>query len=253
MTESDTRALPCDNDVSGDITDESLNSKRMTSPQIRIIPCDAPSSYITPGGDTTSDATGCLGSDYCSDTDISSGFEDVPRRCLSSSAIHRESCEDHLGWSRPLGGRMRIPRDPIQPSHGSISDVHSDTSAEEDHFEVFHRPRSRTCPEEIMRRRRSRMRTRDRPPTPPPGLAFACASEKHDCLSPTRNTHNASQRSLPELPELGALPTPVIVAERWNSVEDINRWETPVEEDWAARRVDDWMDGIKAAGVETKK
>ena len=239
--------LPRDADVIDDVTDDVIG---LTSPQIRITPCDALSPFALVDAASTA---GLLGSDYYSDPDVSSDGEGARRRALSCSPTQRDA---HFAWSRPLEGpRVRIPRDPTQPSRGSISDVHSDTSAEDedaDLFEVFHRPRSRTCPEEIMRRRRSRMRTRDRPPTPPPG--FAAAFDRRACLSPTREKFCAPSRSLPELPEVGVAPPPVLVTERWSSAEDVGVGGCGSAEgqDWTARRVDEWMASVEAAAMVTR-
>ena len=251
MNCSDACALPSGNDVGKELNAEFFDANRCASPQIRITPCDAPSCCVTTVCVATSEATACLANDYAAD--VYSGTDCLRRRAVSSNAIHKSGSESQ--WSRPPpGGRIRIPRDPTQPTHGSISDVHSDTSADEedtDHFETFQRPRSRTCPEQIMRRRRSRMRARDRPPTPPPSFASGNAHEMRLSVSPTHRKHSGSYRSLPELPEFGPEP---IDADRWNSAEDIivNRSGTPEEDEWSVRKVDEWMNSLHVSGTGTE-
>ena len=78
--------------------------------------------------------------------------------------------------------RRHLPRDPIQPSTGSISDLsdrHSSAgegddeneSDRDDHFSLtahpHFRPRAKTCPENRAWRRR-KLKAMNRPPTPPP-------------------------------------------------------------------------------------
>ena len=250
MNCSDACALPSGNDVGKDLSAEFFDANRCASPQIRITPCDEPSCCVATGCVANSEATVCVGNDYVIEPDVFSGNDCLRRRAVSSNAIHKTGSESN--WSRPVGGRMRIPRDPTQPTHGSISDVHSDTSADEedtDFFESFQRPRSRTCPEQIMRRRRSRMRARDRPPTPPPVFASGNAHEMRLSVSPTHRRHSSSYRSLPELPEFGHPPEP-IAADRWNSAEDIiaNRSGTSEGDEWTVRKVDEWMNSIHVSG-----
>ena len=67
-----------------------------------------------------------------------------------------------------------LPRDPCQPSRGSISDLSSGADGREDEEDdtyslgPLHRPRARTCPENRAWRRRAKMKAQNRPPTPPP-------------------------------------------------------------------------------------
>ena len=67
-----------------------------------------------------------------------------------------------------------IPRDPCQPSRGSISDLSSGAEGREDEEDdtyslgPLHRPRARTCPENRTWKRRARLKAQNRPPTPPP-------------------------------------------------------------------------------------
>ena len=98
--------------------------------------------------------------------------------CLSS--IIRE--RGMTAWFSPPCSPRRIPRDPIQPSTGSISDLsdrHSsagegddDDEGDDDHFSLtcasrHFRPRSRTCPENRAWRKK-KLKVMNRPPTPPP-------------------------------------------------------------------------------------
>ena len=91
-----------------------------------------------------------------------------------------------------------IPKDPIQPKHGSIQNIHSESGvlfngvaierkrsthaqpqqselkAAEEEEDVFvelpshFRQRSNTCPESLSRARKAKIRSLRRPPTPPP-------------------------------------------------------------------------------------
>ena len=84
-------------------------------------------------------------------------------------------------FSPPCSPRMRIPRDPIQPSTGSISDLSDRQSSagegddedegDDDQFSLQYsrqfRPRSRTCPENRAWRKK-KLKVMNRPPTPPP-------------------------------------------------------------------------------------
>ena len=85
-------------------------------------------------------------------------------------------------WISPPCSPRRIPRDPIQPSAGSISDLsdrHSsagegddEDEGDDDHFSLncasrHFRPRSRTCPENRAWRKK-KLKVMNRPPTPPP-------------------------------------------------------------------------------------
>lgn len=77
----------------------------------------------------------------------------------------------------PPRSPARLPRDPIQPSKGSISDLsdkhtQDELGEESDSFSLHPLPRQRsmTCPENRAWRRR-KVAANNRPPTPPPSLA----------------------------------------------------------------------------------
>ena len=120
--------------------------------------------------------------------------------------------------------RIPLPRDPIQPSTGSISDLsdrHSsagegddeDEEDEEDQFSLNtcsrrnFRPRSRTCPENRAWRKK-KLKVMNRPPTPPPtssptpGMMTSSLDVPiSPCLSPMSGSYERLNRRLShELP-----------------------------------------------------
>ena len=125
-------------------------------------------------------------------------------------------------WFSPPCSPQSIPRDPIQPSAGSISDLsdrHSsagegddEDEGDDDHFSLTHdsrqfRPRSRTCPENRAWRKK-KLKVMKRPPTPPPsssptpGLMTSSLDVPiSPCLSPMNGSYERLNRRLShELP-----------------------------------------------------
>jgi hypothetical protein len=105
----------------------------------------------------------------------------------------------------------RLPRDPVQPNHGSISDLSSkpdcNNSSDED-GDVFKplpemRPRSRTCPEKGAFRRRAAARAKGRPPTPPPGIVADGTTmlDKQVLLHIKKDRLHIHEREMPDLLE----------------------------------------------------
>ena len=107
---------------------------------------------------------------------------------LTAAHAHRQRAHtmDTGAYTRPRSaqssvvGLRQVPKDPIQPKHGSIQDIHSPASSRDDdgseageEEDVFAelprmRPRSNTCPANLTRARRNKLRSLRRPPTPPP-------------------------------------------------------------------------------------
>lgn len=90
---------------------------------------------------------------------------------------HRSYTIDSSCTVRPAA-RGALPKDPIQPKHGSISDIrmsqsvdtHTDDEEEDELFLDLPpiRNRSLTCPDSIASRRHLKVRSLRRPSTPPP-------------------------------------------------------------------------------------
>ena len=98
-------------------------------------------------------------------------------------------------YRRTRSSPCRIPKDPIQPKEGSITDIHSDCQVddvgelnEDPFFSELpdFRSRSQTCPESMMRRRKEKVRALHRPSTPPP--TDLCGASK------TLSSHDIDQR-----------------------------------------------------------
>ena len=103
---------------------------------------------------------------------------------FTAGQLHRSQIIIEKGmssWFSPPHSQRRLPRDPIQPSTGSISDLsdrHSsagegddEDEGDDDQFSLQYsrqfRPRSRTCPENRAWRKK-KLKVLNRPPTPPP-------------------------------------------------------------------------------------
>lgn len=124
------------------------------------------------------------------------------RRVRGRNLSSTRNIDAILGSSPPV----RIPRDPVQPLSGSISDVHSEASNEDceeaDVFPLAPRQRSSTCPENRSFKRRVRMRnTMNRPPTPPPAGADESDVEKQFSRLVIKEKLRIPTRPLPGVPE----------------------------------------------------
>ena len=114
-----------------------------------------------------------------------------------------------LGGSPPVRNVLRLAKDHFQPSSGSISEVHSEASIDEEDEEVdfFNldsnpmRPRARTCPEHRSWLRKVRARNMRRPPTPPPGGTDSLEVEKQFSKLLIRDKLRIPTRDLPGVPE----------------------------------------------------
>ena len=153
---------------------------------------------------------------HCS---LSPGPERRRANTFTAGQLHRPRIITERGLNSrfsPPHTPRRLPRDPIQPSTGSISDLsdrHSsagegdDEDEGDDDFSLncssrHFRPRSRTCPENRAWRKK-KLKVMNRPPTPPPSssptLGFMTSSL--DVLgSPNRSPLGGSRRSSHELP-----------------------------------------------------
>ena len=155
--------------------------------------------------------------DHCS---LSPGPERRRANTFTAGQLHRPRIIKERGMTSyfsPPHSPRRLPRDPIQPSTGSISDLsdrHSsagegddEDEGDDDHFSLncasrHFRPRSRTCPENRAWRKK-KLKVMNRPPTPPPSssptLGFMTSSL--DALgSPNKSPLGGSRRSSRELP-----------------------------------------------------
>ncbi|ELT97230.1 hypothetical protein CAPTEDRAFT_211416 [Capitella teleta] len=113
-----------------------------------------------------------------------------------------------LGTSPPVSrsGMLRLAKDSTQPSSGSISDVRSEASVDEDDeevdfFNVDMRPRARTCPEHQSWMRRARVRSMNRPPTPPPSERVDVAELMDKQCSIGKHRKQIHEELIPEVPE----------------------------------------------------
>ena len=154
---------------------------------------------------------------HCS---LSPGPERRRANTFTAGQLHRPRIIKERGMTSyfsPPHSPRRLPRDPIQPSTGSISDLsdrhssagegHDEDEGDDDHFSLncasrHFRPRSRTCPENRAWRKK-KLKVMNRPPTPPPSstptLGFMTSSL--DALgSPNKSPLGGSRRSLRELP-----------------------------------------------------
>jgi hypothetical protein len=125
----------------------------------------------------------------------------------SLEALMSSSPPAHVSRILKLPGAGHVPRDAIQPLSGSFSNSQNEKDEEaEEEIDSFPgnfspRPRSRTCPESMVRRRRARMKVDRRPPSPPPcGVQVSLLSHQMSLMAVKEKLH-IPDRDLPQLAE----------------------------------------------------
>ena len=150
---------------------------------------------------------------------LSPGPERRRANTFTAGQLHRPKIIKERGmssWVSPPCSPRRIPRDPTQPSTGSISDIsdrHSsagegddEDEGDDDHFSLnsstrHFRARSRTCPENRAWRKK-KLKVMNRPPTPPPcSSPIPLIMTSSPSISPLGGSaERLSRRSSRELP-----------------------------------------------------